>query len=274
MASELSRLIEDQLRSKGLAVDDEIEAAEESETAPLTGTSGLVTNASAHTTLMGALRVEARVKEQQQQKHVLTCQRMVCVGGGIFVTLLIFIMLVTLSRKEGNNEAMPPPPRLKVPSPRSIPRSPQSDDAASAPPSISPDAAAAVASPKAPASSPVSVPSPASTPDLSPAASPVSSPIAASSPIAGPSPISSPAPVTRKPLALQQHSLTLSPAALATPGESPSDHLPSEEAPPGSAGDSVVRWVRPHTQVCALATWAQSGAACFWVVLLAHIQQA
>lgn len=56
MASELSKLIEDQMRAKGYDInDDEESRMEDSETAPLRGQSP----AEAHSTLMGALRCRA-----------------------------------------------------------------------------------------------------------------------------------------------------------------------------------------------------------------------
>ena len=125
MASELSKLIEDQLRANGLAVEEEDEEqghaqettallggplAAPTATAAAAGTSTSATAtassssdpeaaAAAHSTLMGALRVEARVKEQQAQRSLHSAKRSVCIGGGIAIVLSIFLLLVLMSSR-------------------------------------------------------------------------------------------------------------------------------------------------------------------------------
>ncbi len=114
MASELSKLIEEQLRNNGLAVEDgwqhdEIEA-DQSETTPLVPhhlSAPPPAEMAAHSTLMGALRVEARVKEQSASKHFSRCQKNLCVGGGLALVLAIFVLLIVLSSRsrEGASHA-------------------------------------------------------------------------------------------------------------------------------------------------------------------------
>ena len=126
MASELSKLIEDQLRANGLAVEEEDEeqghaqettallggplsaptataaavaAASTSATATASSSSDPEAAAAAHSTLMGALRVEARVKEQQAQRSLHSAKRSVCIGGGIAIVLSIFLLLVLMSSR-------------------------------------------------------------------------------------------------------------------------------------------------------------------------------
>jgi hypothetical protein len=98
MASELSALIEQQMRAKGYDPDDDERGGdleEADERAPLRGS-----DAAHHRTLMGALRVEARVKEQSAQRNFVHCQRNICIGGGIALAVLVFIVLVFLSGKQ------------------------------------------------------------------------------------------------------------------------------------------------------------------------------
>ncbi|GFR50728.1 hypothetical protein Agub_g12985, partial [Astrephomene gubernaculifera] len=81
MASELSRLIEAELTSQGFYKDakskeqtmDDVEAP--------------------HQVLNGKLRVEARVKEQQHQKTLLSFKRSICIGGGVLVVVILCMVL-------------------------------------------------------------------------------------------------------------------------------------------------------------------------------------
>lgn len=99
MASELSALIEQQMRAKGYDPDDDERGGdiEADEKAPLRGPDAAP---SAHRTLMGALRVEARVKEQSAQRNFVNCQRNLCIGGGIALAGVVFLVLVILSGKQ------------------------------------------------------------------------------------------------------------------------------------------------------------------------------
>lgn len=117
MASELSKLIEDQLRANGLAVEEEDEeqgkaqetiallgdplaaAAASTSAAASASSSDPEAAAAAHSTLMGALRVEARVKEQQAQRSLQSAKRSICIGGGIAIVLSIFLLLVLMSSR-------------------------------------------------------------------------------------------------------------------------------------------------------------------------------
>jgi hypothetical protein len=132
MASELSKLIEDELRNNGMEVEDgwqlddvdeeEAGQATTSETTPLFGSAVFVTQPAevAHQTLMGALRVEARVKEQSAQRNFSRCQKYLCVGGGLTIVLTIFLLLVIMSsrsRAGGSSHGMPRAMQDTVPGP-------------------------------------------------------------------------------------------------------------------------------------------------------------
>ena len=147
MASELSRLIEDELKKTGFYHEEEEDVITDeavAEQAPLVPVKGESSGAGAgdeeaHSTIMGALRVEvgahrgcsvregvlalacmrklgaqsrgacacmhaesppvarpwqARVKEQQAAKKLLTLKRIVCIGGGIVLVFVMWILLV------------------------------------------------------------------------------------------------------------------------------------------------------------------------------------
>lgn len=116
--SELSKFIEDELRSRGHAVDNEIQpegashAYEDEERVPLVMDSssgampGLLLGPSDHSTLMGALRVEARVKEQIQQKSLHRSARIVCIGGGCAIIFSLFLLLVLMARNGRQGSAI------------------------------------------------------------------------------------------------------------------------------------------------------------------------
>eukprot|EP00798_Chlamydomonas_sp_ICE-L_P012548 gene12548-15768_t len=91
MASELSHLIESELKQKGFREGDQNEIEEEvnDEEAP-------------HQALMGALRVEARVKEQQAQKKLLNLRRIICIGGGIALVLIVWLVLIAASSRKAD----------------------------------------------------------------------------------------------------------------------------------------------------------------------------
>jgi hypothetical protein len=123
MASELSRLIEDELSRKGFyeggaakAPAKPIRVEPEEEDAEV----------GSHQALMGALRVEvrdgsrpspqrkrslpqslnvvacspaqARVKEQQAARHTATIKRSICIGGGLLAVIVLVVIIVTSSR--------------------------------------------------------------------------------------------------------------------------------------------------------------------------------
>ncbi len=113
MASELSRLIETELATRGFYSDDQQrQQEEEDEEAPHA--------LDEHSTLMGALRVEARVKEQNAQRHVLGVKRAICIGGGLAIVCAVWIVLVVksssgagacvLRARVHNDRSAPPPP--------------------------------------------------------------------------------------------------------------------------------------------------------------------
>ncbi|EFJ51378.1 hypothetical protein VOLCADRAFT_116383 [Volvox carteri f. nagariensis] len=79
MASELHTLIEEELKNKHYKGSDEEKA------------------------LMGALRVEARVKEHQHQKKILTLKRSICVGGGLLVVIVLWVVLALKSKSAPKN---------------------------------------------------------------------------------------------------------------------------------------------------------------------------
>lgn len=84
MASELSSFIEKELARKGYDAVD-LEEAEGGGT----------------TALMGALRVEARVKEQESARKLFNLRRSVCVGGGALLVVLVAVVLIAGGRREG-----------------------------------------------------------------------------------------------------------------------------------------------------------------------------
>eukprot|EP00879_Flechtneria_rotunda_P013050 GHRR01013630.1.p1 GENE.GHRR01013630.1~~GHRR01013630.1.p1 ORF type:complete len:343 (+),score=154.91 GHRR01013630.1:365-1393(+) len=137
MASELSRFIEDELRNKGYAYDEDEAEAD-----------------NPHQTLIGALRVEvcaaamqpcaclwelsrrssvlsvlvnphtcvvqARVKEQETQKKLFNIKRIVCIGGGVALVLVAWALLIANSKNRTdpeysaaltNFEGFPTPPQ-------------------------------------------------------------------------------------------------------------------------------------------------------------------
>ncbi|KAG1668736.1 hypothetical protein FOA52_014282 [Chlamydomonas sp. UWO 241] len=163
MASELSSFIEEQLRAAGVDPDKiervmappasssargkrgktpngrrsssdgrgDLEEAGHDEALPLLSTSQ-GTARTHHTTLMGALRVEARMQEQASSINLRDCQRNVCVGGGIAFSLVILALLLTLSRGGQLDELMPPPPAGRPTPPRASPPPPSPSSGATA----------------------------------------------------------------------------------------------------------------------------------------------
>ncbi|KAJ9507595.1 hypothetical protein QJQ45_019223 [Haematococcus lacustris] len=96
MASELSRLIEDQLKKTNytpVRADEESTAPDLPENDALAGADG-----DGRRVLMGALRVEARVKEQQAERAAGSFKRVVCIGGGIGLVIIVWVLLVVQSR--------------------------------------------------------------------------------------------------------------------------------------------------------------------------------
>ncbi|KAI8463150.1 MAG: hypothetical protein J3K34DRAFT_445072 [Monoraphidium minutum] len=98
MASELSTFIERELKNKGFSnYDDDPEAD------------------NPHQSLMGALRVEARVKEAEAQKKLFTIKRAVCVGGGIALVVVMALLLVSGSRRASGTGAAHAAPARRAP---------------------------------------------------------------------------------------------------------------------------------------------------------------
>eukprot|EP00775_Hariotina_reticulata_P005141 gene5141-5381_t len=79
--------IEKELRNKGYAYEDDNAEAD-----------------NPHQTLIGALRVEARVKEQETQKRLFNIKRVVCIGGGVALVLLAWALLIASSRDRTDPE--------------------------------------------------------------------------------------------------------------------------------------------------------------------------
>ncbi|KXZ46978.1 hypothetical protein GPECTOR_39g472 [Gonium pectorale] len=97
MASELSRLIEDELKNKGFYEGKgQPEPEHDDEEAP-------------HQALMGALRVEARVKEHQHQKKLLTLKRSICVGGGLILVVVLWVLIAVKSKSASYQRVDPSP---------------------------------------------------------------------------------------------------------------------------------------------------------------------
>ncbi|KAJ9508154.1 hypothetical protein QJQ45_021579 [Haematococcus lacustris] len=108
MASELSRLIEDQLKKTNytpVRADEESTAPDLPENDALAGADG-----DGRRVLMGALRVEARVKEQQAERAAGSFKRVVCIGGGIGLVIIVWVLLVVQSRS-GPAVALQPNPK-------------------------------------------------------------------------------------------------------------------------------------------------------------------
>ncbi|GIL62568.1 hypothetical protein Vafri_16761 [Volvox africanus] len=150
MASELHSLIEEELRHKNYkSTGNEEEKA-----------------------LIGALRVEARVKEHQHQKKVLTLKRSICVGGGLLVVIVLWVVLA-LKSKSASKHATGFTPSSVTPMPSTIPTGPSVVPAA-AQPAVQPAAQPAVQPAVQPAAQPTVQPAvqPAAQPTVQPAAQP------------------------------------------------------------------------------------------------------
>ncbi|KAL6760876.1 hypothetical protein V8C86DRAFT_2546868 [Haematococcus lacustris] len=105
MASELSRLIEDQLKKTNytpVRADEESTAPDLPENDALAGADG-----DGRRVLMGALRVEARVKEQQAERAAGSFKRVVCIGGGIGLVIIVWVLLVVQSRSGPGKSTLP-----------------------------------------------------------------------------------------------------------------------------------------------------------------------
>ncbi|GIL90350.1 hypothetical protein Vretimale_18212 [Volvox reticuliferus] len=160
MASELHTLIEEELRHKnykGTGNDEE-------------------------KALIGALRVEARVKEHQHQKKVLTLKRSICIGGGLLVVIVLWVVLALKSKSASKHTA-------------SVTQSTVSPPLPSIPPSMGPSPTPSAASSPTPSAASSPTPPVASSPTPSAAFSPT--PPVASSPT--PSAASSPTPPVASP---------------------------------------------------------------------------
>ncbi|GLI62270.1 hypothetical protein VaNZ11_004877, partial [Volvox africanus] len=127
MASELHSLIEEELRHKNYKStgNDEEKA------------------------LIGALRVEARVKEHQHQKKVLTLKRSICIGGGLLVVIVLWVVLALKSKSASRHATGVLQPSV-TPTPSSILAGPSV-----MPPAVQPAVQPAMKPAAQPAASPI-----------------------------------------------------------------------------------------------------------------------